>query len=87
MNIRGFQKCKVHSSSLKVCRIIACHTWCILGVHILSFFQKLYSFPRVFSSVEIQSPMNAYKRSPVYAMKPATFNMIFHNVRVQPRRL
>ena len=35
---------------------------------------------------DIQSPSNAYKRSPVYAMKPATFNMIFHNVRVQPCR-
>ena len=35
--------------------------------------------------IDIQSPSNAYKRSPVYAMKPATFNMIFHSVRVQPR--
>ena len=35
MKIGGFQKCKIHSPSIKAFRIIACQSWCIS----LVFFQ------------------------------------------------
>ena len=63
MKIRGFQKCKIHSCSLKGFRITACQSWCKSGPAMIQVYiamQATDCYYVHFWNPNQRRPMNCY---------------------------
>jgi len=73
MKIGGFQKCKLHASSLKGLEITACQSWCkfaLAGIRTRDLTKIMFNLVSVRSLVQILAGANLHQLWQAVILKP-----------------